>query len=542
VTEPSILAEASAAFDDADWARARDLYAQALEAGDEPALLDRFGQTLWWLGDRPAGIEARRRAYVLYRRRGDLPAAALLAVYLGAEARISGNESAARGWLARANGLLERLPPTPAHGWLEVELAKRAEDPGTQRVHAERAVAIGRSLPSPDVEVMGLSQLGLAEISAGESEAGLATLDEAMAAATGGEAEDPLAVGDTCCTTLVACERLDDFRRALDWCRVVVDFTRRRNYTPLAAWCRTVFAGVLISSGEWPRAEEELLASLATYDELHSAARVYALVRLAELRQRQGRPAEAEQLLAGLEHRPIAVVPAVDQLLAHGQTREAAQLVERRLTTAGSDPVRRALALVQRADVALAAGDRASAAADATAATAIADGVSERAVAAARLRLGRAEAAPATLTEAAAMFERLSMPYDEATARVELATLLQAAGDPLGLPEARRARDIAERLGALPLADRAAAVLRAYGVAGRSAPRDPDAALTSREREVLALLGEGLSNAGIAERLVISPKTAEHHVGRVLAKLGVRSRAEAAALAVRMTGGTSGAG
>jgi DNA-binding CsgD family transcriptional regulator len=64
--------------------------------------------------------------------------------------------------------------------------------------------------------------------------------------------------------------------------------------------------------------------------------------------------------------------------------------------------------------------------------------------------------------------------------------------------------------------------------------QDPAAlvgSLSARETEVLDLLSEGLTNAEIAGRLFISPKTAEHHVGRVLAKLGARSRAEAAAIA-----------
>jgi DNA-binding NarL/FixJ family response regulator len=56
---------------------------------------------------------------------------------------------------------------------------------------------------------------------------------------------------------------------------------------------------------------------------------------------------------------------------------------------------------------------------------------------------------------------------------------------------------------------------------------------------VLELLGEGLSNQAIAERLSISPRTAEHHVGRILGKLGLQRRTEAAAYALRETGRAS---
>ena len=125
-----------------------------------------------------------------------------------------------------------------------------------------------------------------------------------------------------------------------------------------------------------------------------------------------------------------------------------------------------------------------------------------------------------------------------ATIRLELAEALARLGDTaMAITEARAALSCFERLGAAPRRDQAAALLRALGDTARTRPQRPDdlaGALSVREQEVLELVRQGLSNAEIASRLFISPKTAEHHVGRILTKLGVRSRGEAAALAVRL--------
>ena len=89
-----------------------------------------------------------------------------------------------------------------------------------------------------------------------------------------------------------------------------------------------------------------------------------------------------------------------------------------------------------------------------------------------------------------------------------------------------------DEIGAVRDADIAASLLRELGATGRAGPKGLER-LTKREREILALLGQGLTNAEIAARLFISTKTAAHHVSNVLAKLGVRNRSEAAAYAHR---------
>ena len=142
------------------------------------------------------------------------------------------------------------------------------------------------------------------------------------------------------------------------------------------------------------------------------------------------------------------------------------------------------------------------------------------------------EDASELLLQAVNRFAELGARLDAAQARLELARSLAVSSPDVAIDTARHARTELEALGALRDADAAAAFMRTLGVKGRAGPRAAGL-LSRRETEVLRLLAEGVSNREIARRLFISPKTAEHHVGRVYAKLGVSTRAEAAAFAVR---------
>jgi DNA-binding CsgD family transcriptional regulator/tetratricopeptide (TPR) repeat protein len=129
---------------------------------------------------------------------------------------------------------------------------------------------------------------------------------------------------------------------------------------------------------------------------------------------------------------------------------------------------------------------------------------------------------------AAVVWERLGCPFERARA-------LADADDEEAL---LTALDLAAGLGADPLAARLRAKLRAFGV--QRLPRGPradtranPAGLTARQLEVLALLREGLTDAEIAGRLVLSVKTVNHHVSAVLDKLGVNNRHDAVRMAER---------
>jgi HD-GYP domain-containing protein (c-di-GMP phosphodiesterase class II) len=127
---------------------------------------------------------------------------------------------------------------------------------------------------------------------------------------------------------------------------------------------------------------------------------------------------------------------------------------------------------------------------------------------------------------------QLSMPSRVLAAADELRSLVEERPYRAGLPlaQARSRLEAEAREGRLD-PDAVAAVLRAAGLSvGTRRPRP--AKLTERQVEVLRLVAGGLSNREIAERLVISARTAEHHVQDVYARIGVSSRAGAALFAM----------
>ncbi len=534
------------ALETGDWAAARDAFAAAVGADETPEALLGLADALWWLEDVEDSQRRRERAYAALRRAGAWPQAAGVAMTLCInEGRSLGNYAAARGWLGRAARLVADHGLAPLEGWVLLGRASVAnEDGAVAEAHdlARAAAEAARASGDADLELCAISLVGGTLVKLGRIEDGAALLDEAMAGALAGEGSPDTAVYASC-VTVAACSLAAELARALRWIRAAEDFSRRYGSVHLYAVCRAHHGGVLFAAGRWDEAEAELERALRTATANEPAQRVRALAALAELRLAQGRVEEAARLLDGQADRPEAARALGAVRLATGEPAAAAAVLGRRLrdgaeVDVASAPLHELLAAADLAqgDVA-AAGERARRVAE-TGAERGSDVIAapgERALGRVLAATGEHDAAVDRLERALAAYVRLELPYEAARTRLALAEALAPVRAEAAIAEAREALAALEALGAGGDADAAAALLRTLGVkSARSGPKGLGV-LTKREREVLALLGEGLTNRQIAERLVVAPKTAENHVSSVLFKLELTGRAQAAAYAVRHT-------
>ena len=527
-----------------DWRGARDAFSAVLAVAEVPEALFGLANALFWLGDLAGTIANCEKAYAGFRRRGDPMFAAGAALALvGYNKGYLGNTAAARGWLSRAARIIENEAPE-LRGELLGATAYVTEDPVESEALARQAAEIGRANGHSDLELMAMHAVGQALVQQGRTEEGMALLDEAMAGVIGGEYGDPLTAAQMSCMTMVVCGSCFDLERATQWVQSLQGFIERYGCPFLYAECRTYYGRVLFENGDWSAAETLLAEAISMSQGVFEAPHAFASGTLAELRLAQGRVEDAARVLRGVEGRTEAAAAVASVRLQQGEPSAAAAVLRRRLAATSPNrlDVAAVIELLGEAEIALSD----SGAAVERGRALIALGTASHCdliVAHGERLLGHALAASdvpaacAHLETALAAFVHAGIPYRTAQTRLMLAQVLGHRDREVAGAEARTALAVFEDLGASRDADAAAALMRDLGIkAARTGPKNTGR-LTSREQEVLALLGEGLSNPEIARRLFLSRKTVEHHVARILSKLGLRGRAEAAALAARGTPG-----
>lgn len=449
-----------------------------------------------------------------------------------------GHPSIGRGWLERGRRLLEETGPCVEWGYWELaRLACDRPDTGEVAASARRALAVAAEYGDVALHMRALADLGFALVSQGRLAAGFAHLDEALACLSSGEVQDPWAVSTTCCALLSACDRAGDVERATEWLHVVRDLV----LTPaggrprmLGAHCQLALGGVMCAVGEWSQAEDAVRAALDPAIGATSSQRIQAAARLAELSVQRGRIDEAAQLLAPIEDAVETAGPLAQLHLARGEPQLALAVLLRATPVLGDDVLRRADLLWLTTQAGLACGSRAAAelagaqlrSLAAGSDAAVVHGLADLADGILAAGAGHVETALLHFESARSAFTRTARPLLSAEACLAITDVVEASAE--AIAAARAAHAIAVRLDVVSLRDRSAAILRRHG-ARTPRPTTPGVLpeLTPRESDVLAGLRRGDTNAEIAARLFLSPKTVEHHVSRVLTKLGVRTRAEA---------------
>lgn len=519
-----------------------DAYDQLTAADREAPLgaddVERLAQTAYLSGREAECEELLARAHHEFLAVGEVERAARCAFWLAYGLIARGEHARASGWLGRSERLLDdRGLDCVERGYLLLPSALRSVYGGDVAAAHDlftRAAEIAERFGDPDLTALARNGVGRTLIRLGDVEQGVALLDEAMAGVEAGEVS-ALAAGDVYCSVIEGCTEIFDLRRAQEWTASLSRWCDAQpDLVPFRGQCLIRRAEILQLRGAWDDALAEVRQARTRLSEPPPPrpAVGLALYEQGELHRLRGEFAEAEAMYREASHWSRKPRPGLALLrLAQGQVDAAAQMI-RSIRAAASAPDVRPQVLAAVVEIMIAANDVATARGAAEELSAIAEefdspylrALAAHATGAVLLARGEAHAALAVLQRACSAWQELSAPYQAARARALIAQACRRLGD--------------EATAGLEL-DAATAVLKQLGAAPDLARIDqlatpaPGSAhgLTPRELEVLRLVARGSTNRAIAGALFISEKTVHRHVSNIFMKLGVSTRAAAAAFA-----------
>ncbi len=491
--------------------------------GADPDALEGVAVQAYLCGRPERALEAGRALLAHYEAAGDAlrtgDALRLLSRVLWWAGR--GSEAATVG--DRAIAVLEDFPDSRELAQAlsgRAQLAMNGERAEEAIALGSRAVRLARRLDDAEIVAHGLTNVGTVLIGGPDTARGRALLEEAFVLATGVGEDDHAARALVNLSTSTLMRRRDDPRVDADVERAL-RFAQERELDGYVQYMLGIRANLRIRRGAWRGAEADARASLGLGEQF-GVSQCPALIVLGRLQARRGDDAAGDTL-----------EEAYERAVATHELQRLAPAAAARAEHAWLDgDLERTVAIARPAyELAALRGDAWA-----------------RAELAFWLWRGGAPVAPhaddpapyadtpaGDWRSAAEAWERMDCPYERAEA-------LSEAEDEEARLEALRLFD---EFGAARAASHLRRRLRADGV--RRIPRGPRAAsrmgpagLTPRETEVLDLLVRGDTNAQIAQALVITPKTVDHHVSAVLSKLGVSSRREAGAALEKLGAGPDG--
>ena len=252
-----------------------------------------------------------------------------------------GNLTAGRAWFTRASRLVADLEPCLEQGWVAVAaMGCDVGDPDELLACAELALDRARRFGDLNLETKALADGGLAHVQAGRIAEGFAMLDEAMALACG-PADDGDAAAKSACSFFTACYYTSSFDRADSWSALLRQHgligTAPGGPVFLSNHCASLQGALLCELGRWTEADEVLSAATEQFERTMGSPAFHSSIVLADLRIRQGRLTDAEQLLAGKEQAFEALLPAARLHLARGDHELARACARRGLRALGAD-------------------------------------------------------------------------------------------------------------------------------------------------------------------------------------------------------------